>query len=205
MLRTSQLLAARTRMNTLTQMRLPASTVGMRKFSSKDNFMSGTNANYIDYMYAQWQKDPSSVHPSWNAYFAAEEGGASISYQSPPTLSKTSGPAASNDQLAQLLSMLQGGTGVGTASGADTARVADESIRLTMLLRAFMTHGHLVADVDPLKLKEVYKDSPSLAKKFRFPADEMKALLDPAHYGFTQQDMEREFHYTNPYHGAILK
>ena len=38
-------------------------------FSTKDNFMSGTNANYIDYMYSQWQQDPSSVHASWNAYF----------------------------------------------------------------------------------------------------------------------------------------
>ena len=99
MLRTSQLLAARTRMTTLTRMRLPASVAGMRNFSSKDNFMSGTNANYIDYMYAQWQKDPSSVHPSWNAYFAAEEGGASISYQSPPTLGKQSESSVSNDQL----------------------------------------------------------------------------------------------------------
>lgn len=42
-------------------------------------------------------------------------------------------------------------------------------VRLHMLLRSYMTHGHLVADIDPLQLKEVYKDSPSLAKKFRFP------------------------------------
>ena len=68
-----------------------------------------------------------------------------------------------------------------------------------------MTHGHLVADVDPLKLKEVYKDSPTLAARFRFPRPELLNLLDPAHYGFTAQDMEREFHYSNPYHGAILK
>ena len=32
-----------------------------------------------------------------------------------------------------------------------------------------MTHGHLVADIDPLNLKEVYKDVPSLAKKMHFP------------------------------------
>ena len=37
-------------------------------------------------------------------------------------------------------------------------KVSDESIRLTMLLRAFINHGHLVADIDPLKLSEVYKD-----------------------------------------------
>lgn len=56
-----------------------------------------------------------------------------------------------------------------------------------------MTHGHYVADIDPLRLKEHYKDSPSLSKKFRFPDDKLLSLLDPAHYGFTEADMEREF------------
>ena len=92
-----------------------------------------------------------------------------------------------------------------TGSSADSARVADESIRLTMLLRAFMTHGHLVADVDPLRLAKVYKDGPSLAKKFRFPDEKLFAMLDPSNYGFTEQDLDRVFHYSNPYHGAILK
>lgn len=102
--------------------------------------------------------------------------------------------------------MLQSGGGVaGVASGADTARVADESIRLTMLLRAYMTHGHLVADIDPLNLREVYKDTPSLAKRYKLPGEDVAYLLKPEHYGFTAQDMEREFHYTNPYQGAILK
>jgi 2-oxoglutarate dehydrogenase E1 component len=169
------------------------------KFSS-DNFLNGGNANYIDYMYSQWQKDPSSVHASWNAYFAGEESGASASFQAPPTLGKT----AADSQMSQLLGLLQSGSG-SVGSSADTARVADESIRLTMLLRAFMTHGHLLADVDPLKLREVYKDSPSLAKKFRFPDESLYNIMDPAQYGFTEADMEKEFHYTNPYHGSILK
>ena len=68
-----------------------------------------------------------------------------------------------------------------------------------------MTHGHLVADVDPLRLKHVYKDHPTLAKKFRFPDDKLLSLLDPTHYGFTAQDMEREFRFVNPYAGAICK
>ena len=74
-----------------------------------------------------------------------------------------------------------------------------------MLLRAFMTHGHLVADIDPLNLKDVYKDSPSLAKKFRFPDEHLLKLLDPAAYGFTKEDLEREFYYKSPYEGAIVQ
>ena len=81
MLQSRSLLAARARMTSLAQMRLPAQAGGIKTFASKEaSFMNGTNANYIDYMYAQWQKDPSSVHASWNAYFAAEEGGASVSF-----------------------------------------------------------------------------------------------------------------------------
>jgi len=35
--------------------------------------MHGSNANYIDHMYSQWQKDPNSVHASWHAYFSGGE------------------------------------------------------------------------------------------------------------------------------------
>lgn len=56
----------------------------VRAFAAhKDNFMTGSNANYIDYMYSQWERDPSSVHASWNAYF---EGG---HFEEPPTLGNT--------------------------------------------------------------------------------------------------------------------
>ena len=90
------------------------------------------------------------------------------------------------------------------AAGGDS-RQADELVRLQMLLRAFMTHGHYIADIDPLNLKENYKDSPSLAKKFRFPDDKLLALLDPATYGFTEADMDREFHVSMPFGSSIVK
>jgi|Transcript_20368 2-oxoglutarate dehydrogenase E1 component len=71
-----------------------------------DNFLSGSNANYIDYMYSQWQKDPSSVHASWNAYFS----GGDSSFQTPPTLGQSaSGSADINAILAALKS---GGRGM---------------------------------------------------------------------------------------------
>ena len=66
----------------------------VRAFSGhKDNFMSGANANYIDYMYAQWEQDPTTVHASWNAYFS----GGSDSFMTPPTLdAPTSGGTPGN-------------------------------------------------------------------------------------------------------------
>ena len=68
MMHSRMLLASRSRLTAMSQMAMPMAS-SSRMFSTKDNFMSGTNANYIDYMYSQWQQDPSSVHASWNAYF----------------------------------------------------------------------------------------------------------------------------------------
>ena len=68
-----------------------------------------------------------------------------------------------------------------------------------------MTHGHLVANIDPLNLKEHYKDSPSLAKKFRFPDEDLLSLLDPTHYGFSEADMDREFSVNMPYNSTIAQ
>ena len=136
-------------------------------------------------MYAQWQEDPSSVHASWNAYFS----GGDASFSTPPTLGQQPGGAAGVSDIAQIVAAL---TAQG-AGGAAGSKNADELVRVQMLLRAYMTHGHLLADIDPLKLKEHYKESPSLANKFRFPDQKLNDLLNPASYGFTEADMDREF------------
>lgn len=39
-----------------------------RSFSA-DNFLNGANATYAEEMYKAYQQDPTSVHPSWAAYF----------------------------------------------------------------------------------------------------------------------------------------
>jgi len=52
-------------------------------------FLQGNTANYIDEMYMQWKRDPSSVHISWQIYFRnMEEGDMPITqaFQPPPTI-----------------------------------------------------------------------------------------------------------------------
>lgn len=153
MQQTRLLLGARSRLANAFPSTLFAASAPNRRFGANDNFLSGSNANYIDYMYSQWQRDPSSVHASWNAYFS----GGADSYQTPPTLGQT---GAGGADISSILAALQASGGL--AGSADRSN-SDEQVRLHMLLRAFMTHGHLVADIDPLQLKEHYKDSPSLA------------------------------------------
>ena len=86
MQQTRMLLTAKSRFTVQSQMGMMNKMSPLRAFSAhKDNFMSGSNANYIDYMYSQWERDPASVHSSWNAYFSGE------SFDTPPTLGKTNG------------------------------------------------------------------------------------------------------------------
>ena len=162
---------------------------------SQDNFLSGQNANYIDSMYSQWQSDPKSVHASWNAYFSG------ANFEQPPTL----GQSAQAGQLDEILNLLKSGSvSTGGASGVSADRAAREAVNLSKLLQSFESMGHLVADIDPLKLKEVYKDAKTYAAKFRFPHADLLKQLDYREYGFTEQDLEREFYIEIGHKSSIL-
>lgn len=67
-----------------------------------------------------------------------------------------------------------------------------------MLIRAYTTHGHLKADVDPLKLFESYKHFPTYAEKFKIAQASSSNLLDYKAYGFTEADLDREFYVDAP-------
>lgn len=103
----------------------------VRTYAS-DEFINSTSANYVDEMYAEYKKNPESVHASWRAYFKNIDGGASPSqaFQAPPNLS----PLSSVDALPT-----QG-----------SSEVLDH-LKVQMLVRAFQVQGHFRAKVDPLK------------------------------------------------------
>ena len=57
----------------------------LKKF--QNNFLTTTNLAFIEALYQNWQKDKSSVSPSFGAYFQELEHGADpeMAYMSPPT------------------------------------------------------------------------------------------------------------------------
>lgn len=65
-----------------------------------------------------------------------------------------------------------------------------------------MTHGHLDADVDPLELEKTYANT-GADHKFA-PGARLKELIDPTFYGFTEADLERDFHVDVNQMGGIL-
>jgi 2-oxoglutarate dehydrogenase E1 component len=86
--------------------------------------------------------------------------------------------------------------------GGDTAQAQAEGFKLLALIRAYMTHGHFKADVDPLKLGEVYGSG--INAIFKNPGEQYKKLLDIEHYGFTEADLGKTFHVHLPQWGGLL-
>jgi 2-oxoglutarate dehydrogenase complex dehydrogenase (E1) component-like enzyme len=73
-----------------------------------------------------------------------------------------------------------------------------------MLIKAYMSHGHLMADLDPLKLGEVYKDDPSMNSVYKVPNPKLTSLLDYKTYGLTEEDLEKEFYIDAPELAGLL-
>ncbi|MDE1938908.1 MAG: 2-oxoglutarate dehydrogenase E1 component [Alphaproteobacteria bacterium] len=141
------------------------------------SFLYGSNAAYIEALYAQYLENPDSVDPTWASYFA-ELGQAGL------TPAQTGrGPAWARDAKSEL----PGGELIGAltgqvaapkqaaAGGQELRAAAQESIRAIQLVRAYRVIGHLEADLDPLKL----------SPKTPHPQ------LDPAFYGFHSADLDR--------------
>ncbi len=157
----------------------------MAQANSQNNqsFLTGANAEYIAHLFTQYQKSPMSVDRSWQEFFAnlndsdldvlREMHGASWT----PDENRMDGrgfKAAETAQQAQSYSApIQQPIMVGDAGLQQAVR---DSIRAIQLIRAYRVRGHLIADLDPLDLREI-KHHPE---------------LNPEHYGFTEKDYNRQ-------------
>lgn len=182
MLRAISSASARQTVSRLTQRSKVASTVNRNLIglsqhkrlyaSGPDQFMATANANYIEEMYEAWQRDPSSVHVSWNAYFK-NMGNLNIpssqAFQAPPTL--TGGA--------------QGAENIPIDNNFASAANIDQNVllhlKVQLLCRAYQVRGHLKAHIDPLQIS--YGDDKS---------KEVPRELTLDFYGFTERDLDRE-------------
>lgn len=65
------------------------------------------------------------------------------------------------------------------------------------MIRAYMTHGHLEANLDPLGLQDVY-DCDHVSESYGYPDEGMRRLVDYKFYGFTEADLGRHFYIDIP-------
>src|SRR3954464_14855366 len=156
------------------------------------SFLQGTNASYIDEIYARYEKDPSSVDSDWQTFFK------SLKDQPADVLKNAEGPSWGRDNWPlqprdELTSALDGnwaeiekslGTRISAKAqskgaeltAADVHQATRDSVRALMLIRAYRMRGHFHAKLDPLGIE----------------APRNREELDPRSYGFVDGDFDRK-------------
>lgn len=158
------------------------------------SFMQGHNAEYLEQMYARYAADPNAVDEVWQEFFR-QMGDAELDVKAEaagPSWARSDWPPMPNDDLTAALDG-QWPAPAAEAKGAGKkikekaaekgVEVSDEaikravldSIRALMIIRAYRIRGHLIADIDPLGMRD------------QTPHPE----LDYKSYGFTDADLDR--------------
>ena len=149
------------------------------------SFLSGGNAAFIAELYARYLEDPGSVDPSWVPYFrelADDAGALSGDFVATPWAPRGTrvigvpDPDAPPKDKGKALKEGAAALAGGAASEEEIRRRITDSIRALMMVRVYRVRGHLMADLDPLRMK----------KPPQHPE------LDYRSYGFTEDDLDRE-------------
>jgi 2-oxoglutarate dehydrogenase E1 component len=160
------------------------------------SFLQGTNAPYIDDIYARYEKDPASVDAEWQAFFKSlKDPPADVRKNAEgPSWGRDNWPLTPRDELtsaldgnwaevekvvgAKLAAKAQAKPQAkgAEATAADVQQATRDSVRALMLIRAYRMRGHFHAKLDPLGIEP--------------PRD--REELDPRSYGFVEADLDRK-------------
>jgi 2-oxoglutarate dehydrogenase E1 component len=155
------------------------------------SFLYGSNAPYIEELYARYEADPKAVDAEWRSFFQSLKDDArdvAENARGPSWRRPGWPPPERNDLVAALdgdwteIGKALGGKvkaqaqtkGVELAA-AEIERATRDSIRALMLIRAYRARGHFHANLDPLGLEP--------------PQNQEE--LDPSTYGFGEADLDR--------------
>src|SRR5438128_9126389 len=156
------------------------------------SFLQGTNAAYIDDLYARYEQDPGSVDAEWQEFFKSlKDTPADVQKNAEgPSWGRDNWPLTPRDELTSALDgnwvTVEKAVGAKLAakvqakgaelSAADINQATRDSVRALMLIRAYRMRGHFHAKLDPLGI-EAQRD---------------REELDPRSYGFTEADFDRK-------------
>jgi len=151
----------------------------------QSSFLYGANAPFIEELYAKFARDPSSVDAEWAAFFSGlqDDKAAVESEARGASWARADWPVPVNGELTSALDGHWRSEEIAAkiksrapnAGPQETRAATLDSIRAIMMIRAYRIRGHLMADLDPLKL-----GPPS-----------SHAELDYHAYGFSDADLDR--------------
>src|SRR2546421_2995333 len=156
------------------------------------SFLQGTNAAYIDDLYARYEQDPASVDAEWQEFFKSlKDTPADVQKNAEgASWGRDNWPLTPRDELTSALdgnwATVEKAVGAKLAtkaqakgaelSAADINQATRDSVRALMLIRAYRMRGHFHAKLDPLGIEA--------------PRD--REELDPRSYGFVEADFDRK-------------
>jgi 2-oxoglutarate dehydrogenase E1 component len=158
---------------------------------ARTSFLYGSNAAYIEDLYARYESDPKAVDAEWQGFFQSlKDNAADVEKNARgATWSRPDWPPLPAGDLVAALdgNWAEAGKAAGVKiaahaqtrgvdlSNADIERATRDSVRALMLIRAYRARGHFHANLDPLGLE--------------VPKNEEE--LDPRSYGFGDADLDR--------------
>lgn len=127
---------------------------GVRQFASQvaaEPFLNGSSSNYVEEMFFSWEKDPASVHKSWDVFFRNASQGArpGAAYQSPPSIRGGSTALATAGAVANI--------SLGDEKAIE--KVVADHLAVQTIIRSYQVRGHNAADLDPLGIAAVDLES----------------------------------------------
>jgi 2-oxoglutarate dehydrogenase E1 component len=164
------------------------------------SFLQGTNATYIDEIYARYENDPASVDAEWQEFFKSlKDSPADVRKNAEgPSWGRDNWPLTPQDDLtsaldgnwaevekvvgnkiaakAQARATDKGANKGAEITAAELHQATRDSVRALMLIRAYRMRGHFHANLDPLGIE----------------APRNREELDPRSYGFNEADFDRK-------------
>ena len=125
---------------------------------------------YVDSLFEDYQKDPSSLPPEWQTYFQ------SIAPEQAGIDSSGGGSATAANGMVSMPSTPGTISGAPTQETPNSQSVAQLQDRVDQLVRGFRVRGHLEAKIDPLGMPR-----------------KTNSELEPESYGLQPGEMERMF------------
>ncbi len=144
-------------------------------FDASSPFFGG-NSTFVEELYERYLTNPASVDASWREAFRGISGGSASAEQRNASWALIASQViGAKEEVSDAKAPGKDKKGAG-ASAAEIEAYAHDSIRAIMMVRAYRVRGHLNANLDPLGIE----------------VGDHHAELDPASYGFTPADMEKE-------------
>ena len=135
---------------------------------NKTSFLHGINGPFIESLYDSYLDNPDVVPNDWKIFFSSIESG--LPKKIPQNIAP---PISSIKSSFDPINLTEVGSKINNTDVTKQSTI--DSIRAIMMIRAYRVRGHLIANLDPLRLKK----------------QEIHPELDPKTYGFSDKDLNR--------------